>query len=41
MRIHIGMSSLPDNSFRGWDYSENVLFNFDDKNYTDYSPAHP
>jgi hypothetical protein len=41
MRIHIGMSSLPDNSFRGWDYSENVLLNFNDKNYTDYSPAHP
>lgn len=41
MRIHIGMSSLPDNSFRGLDYSKNVVLNFNDKNYTDYSANHP
>lgn len=41
MRIHIGMSSLSDNSFRGWDYSLNVVDNFNDKNYTNYSSAHP
>lgn len=41
MRIHIGMGSLPDNSFRGLDYSENVVENFNDVNYTNYSPQHP
>lgn len=41
MRIHIGLGSLPDQSFRGLDYSENVVEVFDDKNYTNYSPNHP
>lgn len=41
MRIHIGMSSLPDNSFRGLDYSENVVDVFTDTNYTSYTPNHP
>ena len=40
MRIHIGLSSLPDNSYRGIDYSSNVFENFNDQNYT-YTPQHP
>lgn len=41
MRIHLGVSSLPDNDFRGFNYASNILQNFDDKNYTDYGPNHP
>lgn len=41
MRIHLGVSSLPDNEFRGFNYASNIIENFDDSNYTDYGPNHP
>lgn len=41
MRIHIGLGSRADNSFRGLDYSANVVDVFTDTNYTDYTPQHP
>ena len=39
--IHLGWGSLPDRSFRGYDYAANILYAYDDKNYTHYSEAHP
>jgi len=41
MRIHIGLSSLASNEYRGLDYSSNILLNFNDKNETVYGPQHP
>lgn len=41
MRIHIGLGSANDRSFRGVLYGYNNLTNFDDSNYTYYSDAHP
>lgn len=41
MRIHIGLGSKNDQSFRGILYGHNNLTNFDDKNYTYYSDVHP
>jgi len=41
MRIHLGVGSLPDNTFRGVNYASNYIDFFDDKNYTIYSDAHP
>jgi hypothetical protein len=37
MRIEFGVSSVPDNQFRGINYAANFVQNFDDKNYTHYS----
>jgi len=41
VKIHIGLGSLPDNSFRSFDYSHNIVNVYDDKNYTHYTDAHP
>jgi hypothetical protein len=41
MMIHLGWGSLPDKSFHGMDYASNMLYYYDDKNYTHYSDAHP
>jgi hypothetical protein len=41
VRIHLGFGSLPDKTFRGFDYAANLLNTYDDKNYTRYSDAHP
>lgn len=40
-RIHLGIGSLEDNSFLGFEYSEKFVYVFNDKNYTAYSEAHP
>ena len=40
-KIHVGVTSKKDNSFRGIHYSKNYLINYDDKNYTHYGPEHP
>jgi hypothetical protein len=32
--IHLGVASVPDNTFRGFDYAANLLNTYDDKNYT-------
>ena len=40
--IHLGLASADDHSFRMLEYSQNVLNNYDDKNYTNYnSTSHP
>ena len=39
--IHLGFASVPDRSFRGYDYAANWLYSYDDKNYTFYSESHP
>lgn len=39
-RIHIGIGSLADNSFLGFEYSEKIVNVYNDKNYT-YTAAHP
>lgn len=45
--LHLGWGSLPDKTFRGMDYASNMLYYYDDKNYTrgwndtQYTPAHP
>lgn len=39
--IHLGWGSLPDNTFRGMDYAANMLYYYDDKNYTHYTDVHP
>jgi hypothetical protein len=36
-----GVGSLKENTFRGFEYSHNLVNIFDDKNYTAYSDAHP
>jgi len=41
MMIHLGWGSLPDKTFRGMDYAANMLYYYDDKNYTHYSDVHP
>ena len=41
MKIHLGIGSSEDHSFRGVDYAANFMTFFDDKNFTRYSPAHP
>lgn len=40
MRIHIGLGSKSDNSFRGIQYAHNKVQVFDDSNYI-YTDAHP
>lgn len=39
--IHLGIASLHDHNFRMFEYSQNVLNNYDDNNYTHYTTAHP
>lgn len=39
--IHIGLGSVKDRSFRMFEYSEKVLTNYDDSNYTHYGANHP
>jgi len=39
--IHIGVGSASDHSFRMFEYSESVLNNYDDTNYTHYGANHP
>ena len=39
--IHLGSASAPDKSFHGYDYAANFFRSMDDKNYTQYSDAHP
>ncbi|TNV78496.1 hypothetical protein FGO68_gene1350 [Halteria grandinella] len=40
--IHLGFASVPDNTFRGVDYSSTDLIFYDDSNYTRYSSTyHP
>jgi len=41
VKIHIGLGSLPDNEFKAFDYSKNVIMMYNDKNYTNYNDAHP
>jgi hypothetical protein len=42
MMIHIGIGSVPDKLFRGFDYAANFLFMYTDKNYTHYDKlSHP
>lgn len=47
MMIHLGWASLPDKTFRGMDYASNMLYYYDDKNYTRgwnetrYTAVHP
>ncbi len=41
MKIHLGIGSVPDKTFRGVDYAANFISFFDDKNYTHYSANHP
>jgi hypothetical protein len=41
MMIHLGWGSLPDNVFHGMSYASNMLYYYDDKNYTHYSDVHP
>ena len=41
MAIHLGVGSLPDKTFRGFDYASNMMNVYDDKNYTHYGVAHP
>lgn len=40
-QIHLGFASKETKDFRGYDYAANMLRAFDDKNFTDYSDAHP
>lgn len=39
--IHLGLGSATDHSFRMFEYSEQVLNNYDDQNYTHYAANHP
>ena len=39
--LHIGLASLEDHSFRMFEYSQQILNNYDDKNYTNYGANHP
>lgn len=39
--IHLGIASVSDRSFRMLEYSQNILNNYDDNNYTHYTAAHP
>ena len=39
--IHLGLGSTDDHSFRMFEYSENILNNYDDSNYTHYTKQHP
>jgi len=40
--IHLGVGSVPDKLFRGFDYAANALYMYTDNNYTHYDPvAHP
>ena len=41
VRIHIGLGSLHSNDYRLFDYASNLVINYNDKNYTHYSDAHP
>jgi len=40
-RIHVGIGARKDNSFEGLEISYNELNIFNDKNYTNYTDAHP
>jgi hypothetical protein len=40
-RIHVGIGAHKDNSFEGLQISYNELYIFNDKNYTNYTDAHP
>jgi len=40
-RIHVGIGSKADNSFEGLQVSYNEFYVFNDKNYTNYTDAHP
>lgn len=39
--IHLGVASVEDHTFRMFEYSQNILNNYDDNNYTSYNPSHP
>ena len=39
--IHIGIASTEDHSFRMFEYSQDTLNNYDDKNYTHFTASHP
>lgn len=39
--IHLGLASSEDHEFRMIEYSEKILNNYDDYNYTHYTSAHP
>jgi hypothetical protein len=39
--IHLGVASVHDKNFRMFEYSQNILNNYDDNNYTHYSQNHP
>lgn len=39
--IHIGLGSSTDRSFRMFQYSQQILNNYDDNNYTHYGANHP
>lgn len=39
--IHLGLGSATDHSFRMFEYSEQILNNYDDQNYTHYAANHP
>lgn len=40
--IHLGVASVEDHNFRMFEYSQNILNNYDDNNYTSYNPSsHP
>ena len=42
MMIHLGIGSVPDKLFRGFDYAANFLYMYTDKNYTHYDTlSHP
>ena len=39
--IHLGLGSATDHSFRMLEYSQTILNNYDDTNYTHYAANHP
>lgn len=39
--IHLGLGSSKDHTFRMLEYSEQMVNNYDDKNYTHYTNSHP
>jgi len=41
MKIHLGLGSSVDKTFRGVNYANNFIDFYDDKNYTHYGPEHP
>lgn len=41
MKIHLGLGSSVDKTFRGVNYAHNFIDFFDDKNYRHYGPEHP